>query len=100
MTDQNGTTTAPSRATTTSWKSKPKRRNVQHYFWVKTIEAANAMGVYMRSLCGVWESPSGDPPDNIVEVVGGMMPLPEIADCRRCLRVLEAYHRRAAEAKP
>jgi hypothetical protein len=39
---------APIEAVTTT-PAKPSR-NVEHYFWVKNIEAAQEMGVQMRSL--------------------------------------------------
>jgi hypothetical protein len=84
------------RPTTTPNSAKPRRRKVNHLFWVDAMKFAAEYGLQMRSLCGVWKEPDKprrDEDQNVVEFVGGT-PLPKPEDCKRCLRVLEANWRR------
>ena len=93
MTTATETISAP--ASTNEQRTKrTKRTKVEHYFWTADMNFAAEVQVDMRSLCGVWDEPQESPASNFIPVVGGLVPLPDPEDCKRCLRVLAAELRR------
>lgn len=77
----------------------PRKAKVNHVVWVDNLELAREMGVDVRGLCGVWVKPWKRKPDEVVEVVGDLVPLHYKRDCRNCARIYDAHVRRHWEAK-
>ncbi|MCH1867097.1 hypothetical protein [Nocardioides sp. CFH 31398] len=89
--------TTPSEAGTneTPTPARPKRRQVEHLFWVSAMNAAADMGVQCRTLCGHWQFIDGRPTAREhLQTVGRLVPLPEPEDCKNCLRAFVAHQRR------
>lgn len=79
--------------------ARAKRRKVVHLHWAGDMEAAEAMRVQCRTLCGQWvflhrKPEDRDKPRDFLETVGGLVPLPEPEDCKNCLRSWVAVKRR------
>lgn len=64
------------------------RRRVDHYFWVRDADIARPLGLGVRFLCGRYGAP-GTHSEDVIEVVGGLMPNSDKADCRKCVQALE-----------
>ena len=60
--------------------SRPKKRQVEHLYWVKQMEWSVRTGRPIRSICGVVRKETGSIGDHTV-IVGELMAVPEPEDC-------------------
>lgn len=72
-----------------------QRGRVAHLRWARHLEWSEKTGKPVPTLCGAkWSVEQAVGPELYVETIGGLMAVPEPRDCKRCLRVFEAYLRR------
>ncbi len=90
----------PPTETPTPITTRSRRPRVRHMYWLEEARIASELGVDFRRLCGVWGPPQraeyvADP--DLVQVVGGLVPITKPRDCQNCARVLEAQKRQRSE---
>ena len=67
--------------------ARPRRRVVQHLYWRKDLDLADAYGIEIKTLCGLWRKQDDEATHTDVPIVGGLVPLTEPSDCQRCAKV-------------